>query len=245
METEKKDNRITVDDFLNKPAIYESNGQEVKLTAGAVKTYLTRGNEIVTNEEVVMFMNLCKYQSLNPFLNEAYIIKFKGAPATIVVSKEAYLKRAFSIPAFDGIRAGLIIQRGNEVLEVEGAFSLKSDLVLGAWATVFVKEKKHPFVVKISIAEYDRNQSTWKTMPCTMIRKVAMVHALREAFPTDLGALYIEEEASAVSASNVIETVKADVKKETASVQPPKVEEEPHDTPPEGQTNLFVDEPGF
>ena len=44
------------------------------------------------------------------------------------------------------------------------------------------------------MAEYGKNQSTWKSIPCTMIRKVALVHALREAFPNDLGSLYIEDE---------------------------------------------------
>ena len=31
-------------------------------------------------------------------------------------------------------------------------------------------------------------------MPCTMIRKVALVHALREAFPAVLNGCYVEDE---------------------------------------------------
>ena len=38
--------------------------------------------------------------------------------------------------------------------------------------------------------------SQWKSKPATMIRKVAVVQALREAFPEDFGGLYSEEELS-------------------------------------------------
>ncbi len=34
----------------------------------------------------------------------------------------------------------------------------------------------------------------WASKPATMIRKVAMTHALREAFPSSLGGLYTEDE---------------------------------------------------
>jgi hypothetical protein len=38
--------------------------------------------------------------------------------------------------------------------------------------------------------EYDTGKSSWAKMPATMIRKVALVQSLREAFPSDLGGLY-------------------------------------------------------
>ena len=42
----------------------------------------------------------------------------------------------------------------------------------------------------VSLEEYSKAQSTWKSMPMVMIRKVAMVTALREAFPEDLQGMY-------------------------------------------------------
>ncbi|MFA9494242.1 recombinase RecT, partial [Streptococcus sp. E17BB] len=36
--------------------------------------------------------------------------------------------------------------------------------------------------------------STWNSMPATMIRKTALVNALREAFPEDLGNMYTEDD---------------------------------------------------
>lgn len=185
-------------ELLNKPVIYEANGQEVKLTGNIVKQYLTRGNDNVSDQEVVMFINLCRYQKLNPFLNEAYLVKFKGAPAQIITSKEAYMKRAFADPSFEGFKAGIIVKRGEEILELEGSFSLPGDVLLGGWAEVYVKGKKNPYVTKIGMDEFSKSQATWKTMPKTMIRKTALVQALREAFPDALGAIYTEEEQGVV-----------------------------------------------
>ena len=37
-------------------------------------------------------------------------------------------------------------------------------------------------------------ENNWDTMPCVMIRKVALVSAYREAFPAELGASYEADE---------------------------------------------------
>lgn len=172
-----------------------AGGETVRLTGSMVKSYLTRGNGKVTDQELVLFMNLCKYQQLNPFLNEAYLVKYSDStPANIVVGKEAFMKRAEDHPSYDGFRAGIIIERDKKVLELEGCFSLKTDILLGGWCEVYRKDRTHPIRETVAFAEYDKNQSTWKTMPKTMIRKVAIVQALREAFPNKLGDLYVEDE---------------------------------------------------
>lgn len=179
----------------NRGVTFEVGGETVALTFGTVKNYLVRGNEEVTDQEVVLFMNWCKYNLLNPWTNEAYIIKYdKTKPAQNVTGKEAYMKRAEEHEQFDGFKAGLIIARNNEVIEVEGSFTIKDDVILGGWAEVYRKDKKHPYTVKVNYDEYNKNQATWKQMPRTMIRKVALVQALREAFPNNLGSLYVEEE---------------------------------------------------
>ena len=45
-----------------------------------------------------------------------------------------------------------------------------------------------------TLSEYDKKQSLWKDKQSTMISKVAKVQALREAFPSQLGAMYTQEE---------------------------------------------------
>ena len=73
---------------------YEVAGAKVELTPDVVKKYLVSGNkDRVTTQEIVMFMNLCKYSGLNPWLKEAYCIKYGNEPATMVVGKEAFMKK--------------------------------------------------------------------------------------------------------------------------------------------------------
>ncbi|HHK7848436.1 TPA: recombinase RecT [Streptococcus pneumoniae] len=80
----------------------------------------------------------------------------------------------------------------NEVYK--GAIMLPEDTLIGGWARVHRKNFKVPVEIFVSREEYDKKQSTWNTMPATMIRKVALVNALREAFPEDLGNMYTEDD---------------------------------------------------
>ena len=198
-------------DLMEKSVEFSVSGENVVLNGTVVKKYLTRGNEDVADQEVVMFINLCRYQKLNPFLNEAYLVKFKGSPAQIITSKEAYMKKAESNENYDGLRAGIIVQRGDKIHELEGSFTLSDDTLLGGWAEVYRKDRKHPYKAKVGLDEYNKGQSTWKKMPKTMVRKVAIVQSLREAFPAELGALYVEEESNAVN--NVENDLQDEVKK--------------------------------
>lgn len=178
---------------------YEVNGEAVNLTMNTVKQYLVRGQaDKVTDQEVVMFMNLCKYQKLNPFLNEAYLVKF-GNDAQIITGKEAFMKRAEQNDKYEGFKAGIIVlTKDGQIKKREGTFSLEDERLVGGWAEVHRNDRVMPTIAEVSMKEYSKNQSTWKSMPSTMIRKVALVQALRETFPTDLGSMYTEEESTPV-----------------------------------------------
>lgn len=194
METKE----ITKQEEKNPKVTYDVAGQEVTLSFRIIKDYLTKGNGAVSDQDLMQFMSVCKFNQLNPFLNEAYLIKFGDKPAQMVVSKEALMKRAEANKEYEGIRAGLILLREGKITEVEGAFYLKDDEILGAWAEVYRKDRKFPIVAKIPLSEYDKNQSTWNEKKATMITKVAKVQALRDAFPAQLGAMYTSEEQGVI-----------------------------------------------
>lgn len=181
---------------------YEVAGQEVKLSYSIVRKYLTKGNADVTDQELVQFISICKFNKLNPFLNEAYLIKFKSARgdgnAQMVVSKEALFKRAEACEQYDGIEAGIIVLRGDDVVELEGCFRQAKDVLLGGWAKVYRKDRRVPTVSKVNLSEYDKGNSIWNEKKATMISKIAKVQALREAFPSQLGAMYAKEETTAL-----------------------------------------------
>lgn len=181
-------------ELMTKPIEFEVNGEPVKLSGNTIKEYLVNGGGNVSDQEVVMFMNLCKFQKLNPFLKEAFLIKFGTQPAQIIVSKEAFMKRAEAHQHYDGLEAGVIVERGKELVDIEGAVMLDGDILKGGWAKVYRKDRGRPVVSRISLKEFSKGQSTWNQMPLTMIRKTALVNALREAFPDNLGAMYTEEE---------------------------------------------------
>lgn len=185
-------------------ASYEVNGAEIKLSASTVRNYLTNGNGNVTDQEVAYFINLCKYQKLNPLIKECYLIKYGSSPATIVTSKDALLKRAMRNERYRGHEAGVIV-RSNTTGELNyrtGAIILQDEHLIGGWAKVYIEGYKVPIEAAVSFNEYagmkdGKLNSMWGGKPGTMIRKVALVAAMREAFPEDLGGMYASEEVGA------------------------------------------------
>ena len=144
-----------------------------------------------TDLEVFHFIQICKAQGLNPFLRDAYLIKYSEKdPASFVTGKETFTQRAEAHPDFDGIEAGVIVDRGGEIKELVGSFYLKTDELLGAWAHVYRKSWDRPISKSVRFEEYDTGRSLWKGKPGTMIEKVAIVQALREAFPSTFAGLY-------------------------------------------------------
>ena len=172
------------------------NGDEIKLSSEIVKNFLVKGGGAVTNQEIFGFINLCRYQKINPFLNEAYLIKF-GNDVQIVAGKELFMKRAERNPQYLGFEAGIIIlTKDGKVEKREGTFIIKEngEKTVGGWAKVYRKDREKPIVSEVSFSEYNKGTATWNSKPTTMIRKVALVQALREAFPDSLGGLYDEDE---------------------------------------------------
>lgn len=187
---------------------YESGGQIVKLSPDMIRSYLVSGGGNVTNQEVMMFLSLCKFQKLNPFLKEAYLIKFGNSPATMVVGKDVFLKRARRNPDYVGKQAGIIVQdmETGETEQREGEFYVpEQERIVGGWAKVFIKGYSMPETATVSFAEYAGRKSNgvlnsqWATKPATMIRKVALAHALREAFPEETAGMYAPEEIPAAN----------------------------------------------
>lgn len=193
-------------------AVYEVGGQKIELTPEIVKEYMVSGDkDRVSIKEVIMFMNLCKYSGLNPWAKEAYCIKYGNEPATMVVGKEAYMKRAEANESYDGFEAGIIVfdPEDAEIIYRKGSFRLPTEEIIGGWAKVWRKDKEHCFEAEVAFEEYAGRKkdgslnSQWSKRPATMIRKVALVQALREAFPSSFGGIYSEEENEFIPEMNV------------------------------------------
>lgn len=191
--------------FNNALTTFTVDGNEVKLSPQIVRQYLVSGNpELVTDQEIVYYINLCKAQGLNPFIKDSYLIKYGSKnPAQMVVSKDTYFKRAEKMPNYDGMNAGVIVmnKESGDVIYRSGAFYLKSrEELVGGWAEVFKKDITHPTRIEVEFDEYAGRTQTgalnqqWSTKGATMIRKVACAQALREAYPNNFQQLYIADE---------------------------------------------------
>lgn len=167
-------------------------------TAQDIKQYFDPDN-LLTPKQVGMALSLIKGRDLNPLANEVYIVAYRkkngGTEFSLIVSKEAFLKRANRNPQLEGFEAGIVVINESGLQEErKGALVLPNDELVGGWARVYRKDFRVPVEVYVSMKEYNKSQSTWNSMPATMIRKTALVNALREAFPEDLGNMYTEDD---------------------------------------------------
>ena len=173
---------------------YQVNGEDVNLSMQIVRNFLTRGQAAVSDAEVIQFISLCKANQLNPFIGDAYMVKYGQEPAQMIISKAAFMKRAESAPLYNGYQAGVILLRDKQVVELEGSFFMPGDTLVGGWAKVYRKDRDFPIVARVRLQEYNKGKSTWAAMPGTMIRKVAIAQAFREAFPLTVEGMYTPEE---------------------------------------------------
>lgn len=199
------------------------SGEQIDLNLEIVRNVIAKGNNI-TNSEVFSFIKLCQYQKLNPFLGEAYLIKF-GKSAQLVVGKDVFTNRLNEHPKCEGWQPGLILQKENgEIEERKGSFYIKGkEKIVGAWITIKRKDWKEPFLWSVSFHEYYREHEKdgkyvpmgqWGTMPSTMIIKCAITSGARNVFPKDFKGMYGEEEMGVETKEENIIDITIDDKKE-------------------------------
>jgi phage recombination protein Bet len=179
-----------------------SDGSDVRLSPGIVAKYVITGGLPVDEREVYGFMAKCQARHLNPLAGDAYMTTYKNkmtgkVEASVIVSKDYFVRTATQQPGFDGIRAGIVVwdKRAGDMRYREGTiYSKAQEQLVGGWAEVYDKARSHPSRAEVSLEEYDQHRSLWKTKPATMIRKVALVQALREAYPGAYGGIYDRDE---------------------------------------------------
>jgi len=164
--------------------------KKVTITFEDVKKYLCPD---ATDAEIGLFLKVCASENLNPFRGECFLVKYrKDQRAAIIISVEAFLRAAESCEEYDGHEAGIILRKEDHHLEFrEGSFILEEEerQLVGGWARVYRRDRQKPVYAAVNIKEcmkYTREGEPtrfWQEMPATMVRKVALSRALREAFP--------------------------------------------------------------
>lgn len=139
----------------NKITTIKTDTGEIKLSSNIVKSYLVAGGGNVSDQEVKLFIALCSAQKLNPFIKEAHLIKYGSSPATMVVSKDVYQKRADKHPEYQGKKAGIIVLTAEGKIDYRvGTFYIPSrEELVGGWCEVYRKDRE-PERVEVSLDEY-------------------------------------------------------------------------------------------
>jgi phage recombination protein Bet len=150
--------------------------ESIPVTMEQVRKYIA---PTATQQELFMFMGICRSYGLNPLKREIHFVKYGNSKASIVVGYEVYLKRADRTGKLNGWS-----------VTIE-----KDSMGEKAVCTINRKDWDEPFVWEVYREEFDKEQSTWKAMPYFMLKKVAIAQAMRMCFPDELGGMpYIREE---------------------------------------------------
>lgn len=175
--------------------------EEVLLSINMVRYYLcqpTKDGHWPNDAEVMKYMMVCRQRLFNPWVGDCWLLGYDtkaGPKFSIVVAVQALLKRTEISPQFDGIETGVIVALAEgDIIEREGDITFRGEELLGGWAKVFRRDRSRPFYQRIKAATYYRETTIWKNDTAGMIVKCALSAALREAFPSDIGGLYLEQE---------------------------------------------------
>ena len=183
---------------------YETERGDVSLSVEFVRNYFCA---TATPYEAFAFIQLCRFHRLNPYLREAYLVKYgQNDPAQFIIGYQSWTQRAERDPNYQGFKAGLILSKKEEEGELrhrEGTFYQQEEVLLGGWCEVKRSDRPDPVRIEVALHEYiqktreGRPNRFWGEKPGTMIRKVAIAQAHREAYPSLFAGLFDQSELNA------------------------------------------------
>jgi phage recombination protein Bet len=180
------------------------DGTQIKLSPQIIRKYLVSGrSELVTDQELFIYMGLCKSRGLNPFIKDCYITKFsQNDPAAIITSIDYYRKRARAQKDCKGWTYGIIIlgDKGQPVYR-NGCLLLDDEKLIGGWAEATPEGWTVPMRKEVNLKRYIKKTKEgvvtrfWSTdnQP-EQIAKVAESQMLRAAWPDEFQGLYVDSE---------------------------------------------------
>ena len=158
----------------------------------------TKNGKMPEEKDCLRFMNLCAARKLNPWSGDCFMLGFdgeKGAKFEMIVSYQALLKRAEGTASFEGLQGGVIVQVANgDIVNRAGHIVLKGETLIGGWAMAYRSDRRVPHESAVALSTFDKQNRRWKEDPAGMITKCAKSAVLREAFPSNCGGMYIDEE---------------------------------------------------
>lgn len=174
-------------------AFTDDVGANITVTADDVRNLICPNAD---QKEVSLFLQLCKSQRLNPFVKDAYLVKYGSNPAQMITNYQVFNRRACRNENYAGIENGVVVLRNGEIVHKDGSAVYKAagETLLGGWAKVYFKDNRKPAYAEVALDDYSTGKSNWQKMPGVMIEKCAKAAAWRLAFPDDFQGMYVSEE---------------------------------------------------
>jgi len=180
-----------------------TDGQEVSLTFDTIRKFLVAGKgNLVTPQELVYFMGICKTRKLNPFAKDCYLIKYsEQESAAIVTSVDYFRKRARAQADCRGWKRGVIVQKPDGTLRYSNGLVLEDETLLGGWFEAQPQGWDYPFTLEVNLTGYIKKTRQgevtkfWQpeNQP-TMIMKIAESQGLRTLWPDEFQGIHTREE---------------------------------------------------
>lgn len=158
-------------------------------------------------DELGLFFNIAKRAKLDPFLRQIHLIPRRDKDGNIVRTPQVGIDGYLAIAERTGQLAGI----DDAIFEVDkNKDGVEAKNPNKATVTVYrmVSGQRVPFTASARWKEYYPGEKLgfmWNKMPFNQLSKCALALALRRAFPTDLGGMYVEEEMG--RAGEVIDVV--------------------------------------
>lgn len=186
------------------------DGQSVKLSPAIIKGFLVSGYpDLVTNQELYMYMGVCKSRGLNPFIKDCYLIKYgKKDAAAVIVSIDYYRKRARAQEDCVGWKTGIVVKNLDGKMEYrEGCIKLDGETLLGGWFEATPRGFDIPMKKIVPLERYIKRTNEgkitrfWSEMnQPEQISKVAESQGLRATWPDEFQGLYTDAERESMDA---------------------------------------------
>jgi len=193
-----------------------ADGQEIRLTPDMVRKYLVQGRgEMVTIQEMVYFLNICRSRKLNPFTKDCYLIKYsQNDPAAVVTSVDYFRKRARSQPDCKGWKSGIIVKAQDGTIKDTAGLFLDGETLLGGWFEARPEGWTDPLRLEVNLRGYIKKTKEgnatrfWsvENQP-SQIQKVAESQGLRKLWPDEFQGIYSEEEITPDDRRSAVDVV--------------------------------------
>jgi phage recombination protein Bet len=180
---------------------YEVAGQKINLDIETVRSFIAVGSNI-TNNEIIFFMEACKYQGMNPFTKDMYLVKFNDT-VQMMTSINVMTQRLNEYDRLEGWNSGIIVinqETQKEEYKKGTFFNKKTEELVGAWFEAHMKGWKTSFMETINLDDYlkfnkfGKPQSQWASMPAVMIEKCAVAFGIRRILPGEFKGVYTADE---------------------------------------------------